>query len=624
MNRSERRKLEKQKNKAAKNRGGGVFVLPEARAPLQNAIELFTRGQLGPAETACRNVLEIDPDQPVALNLLGLIAQRAGNADAAIRFFSLTIEKAPGFPDAQNNLGNLLLERGELNQASACFDKAVKLNPKFAEAFYNRSRVGAKLGEVDKALHDCDMAIKLRPKYPEAHNGKGIILSLQDRFDEAIESYRAALAINPDFPDALTNLSLLLSSEEQFEEAESLARRAVELFPRSPKAHNNLGIVLRNKGNFSEAVESFRAAIERNPDNAESYDNLGNAFYNLGDLEEAMACYQESLSLLPENPTARNNMSLIQLLDGDFAQGWRNYECRLQVVGYNATEHPAMSLGREWQGEDVSGKNILLWSEQGVGEQVLFAGLIAELSERGASVSVQCDSRLVPLLSRSFPDASFMDEKGLKSVVKEDFDFNAAVGNIGKWLRPDLSAFTEPMAYLQADVTKSKELREKYLSHGYNKLIGLAWKSSGPSYGERKSISPEDLAPILKIPDTTFVDLQYGDVESDREVLRTLADGRFIVDEDIDQMASLDDFAAQISALDGVVTISNTTAHFAGALGLPTALMLGKVPLWYWQLGRTDSLWYPHVHLFRQSELDDWSGVARDVASFLPTLTSGQ
>ncbi len=261
-------------------------------------------------------------------------------------------------------------------------------------------------------------------------------------------------------------------------------------------------------------------------------------------------------------------------------------------------------------------KRILVWEEQGIGESLLFAGLIPELIGQGAEVSVKCDPRMVPLFTRSFPEITCLPttDTTQPSTRNEDFDCHAPLADLGCWLRPDAGSFVPTKAYLAADRDQSASIRSHYIEKGGDLLVGLAWISKSPHYAERKSMTLNDLEPMLVIPGITFVDLQYGDTGNERAAFTARTGIDIIHDNSVDQMADLDAFAAQVAALDMVVTISNTTAHMSGGLGVETLLMLDTAPIWYWQMDRPDSQWYSSLRLYRQPQPGDWADVIGRVA----------
>ena len=160
-------------------------------------------------------------------------------------------------------------------------------------------------------------------------------------------------------------------------------------------------------------------------------------------------------------------------------------------------------------------------------------------------------------------------------------------------------------------------LRAKYRGGGDDLLVGLAWNSVNVKMGHRKSLPLAAYAPLTEITGIRFIDLQYGDTAVAREAFETETGVEVFHDPDIDQLQDLDAFAAQVAAMDLVISVSNTTVHLAGALGIPTWVVVNTLPLCVWMLEGETSPWYPSLRLFRQSEAGVWDDVVGQVAGAL-------
>lgn len=597
-------------------------------------------GKLSEAEGLYLQILKTNPDHPVALHLLGVITHQSGNHDKAVDLITKAVTVKPDYADAHYNLGNTLKALGRLEEAMVSYEKALAIKPDFAEAHSNLGNTFRDLGQLDDAVESYRKALALRPDdadvrynlgntlkalkrldeavesyekalaimpgYADAHGNLGNTLMELGRLDEAVESYAKALDIMPGYAEAHFNLANTLKDLERLDEAVESYGKALAIDPGFAEAHSNLGNALNALGRPDEAVESYGKAIAITPDFAEAHCNLGNAYQELGKPEEAVESYGNALAVRPDYADALYNLGMTQLLMGDFRNGWENFNNRWRcgnfAPGFQKYDQ------QQWQGGDLDGKRLLVWKEQGVGESIIFASMIPDLIEREADIILECDQRLVPLFSRSFPAVTCAAANGPDTgkAIDKAFDLHAPLGNAGQWLRADLAAFPARPSYLAADGGQREILRNRYIEKGNDFVAGITWHSKGSTFGERKSMTLDDLRPLLETPGITFVDLQYGDTVDERTAFTNETGIEVFHDDGVDQMADLDMFAAQVAAMDIVVTISNTTAHMAGALGVPALLMLGTVPIWYWFLERADSPWYPSLSLIRQNHRGDW------------------
>lgn len=264
-----------------------------------------------------------------------------------------------------------------------------------------------------------------------------------------------------------------------------------------------------------------------------------------------------------------------------------------------------------WQGEDLAGKSIYVTTEQGLGDEILFAGLLDDLLAREPSEVVwEADRRLLPVLRRSFPTVVFV-MRGPKPWAHADFQCMA--GSLGRFLRRGLSDFPpQRPPYLKVDEAYAATLRAGIPGPGLP--VGISWVSANKQVGKNKTIGLDQWEPVLGISRTniTFVDLQYGETAAERA-------GRDIHHvEGLDLTGDMDGLAALIWACEAVVTVSNTVAHLAGALGVPVHVLVpsnvGR--FWYWGYQGERSIWYPSARVARQVG-NDWGVAIRDVAGRL-------
>ena len=256
----------------------------------------------------------------------------------------------------------------------------------------------------------------------------------------------------------------------------------------------------------------------------------------------------------------------------------------------------------------------MLAYEQGLGEQIMFASHVPELLALGARLVLECEARLVPLLARSFPDVEVVawQQPWSPSVKAADIDFHAAAGDSARWLRPGHPGAPVSAGYLKADPQRTAALRARYEAlAGGRRIVGVSWHSAGVNYGTQKSMPLAALAPLFARPDIFCVSMQYG-------VAPAAIDGLFF-DPEIDVTADLEAAAAQAAAMDLVVTVSNTTAHLAAAVGRPVWLMLPKAAgrLWYWFSDQARHPWYTALRPFVQTRAGVWDDVVAKVTAEL-------
>jgi tetratricopeptide (TPR) repeat protein len=276
----------------------------EQTLTIQQAIDLalqhHTAGDLPKAEGIYQQILQADPNQPVALHLLGLIAHEVGKNDIAIDLITKAISIQPDYAEAHSNLGNVLKDLGNLDGAAASYSMAITIKPDSAEVHSNLGVVLQELGEFDESLASCSKALIIDPNYAEAHYNLGITFQALKQLDEAVASYSKAIEIKPDYAEAHSNLGNVLKDLGKLDAAVTNFNKAIIIKPDYAGAHYNLGITLNVLGKYDEAVASYNQAIAINPDYTEANSNLGNALQELGKSDEALASYSKALAIKPD------------------------------------------------------------------------------------------------------------------------------------------------------------------------------------------------------------------------------------------------------------------------------------------------------------------------------------
>jgi tetratricopeptide (TPR) repeat protein len=519
-----------------------------------------------------------------------LQAHAAGRSDEAISLLRMAITLNPGQPLYHNNLGEVLRLQGL----------------------------------TDLAMLSQDEAIRLNPNYAEAHSNRGNLLRQLNRGDEAIAEYRTALKLKPDFVDALNNLGAVLLDRNDNAGAAEVLKKAVKLNPEIGMAQRNLGLALSALQDFAGAEAAFKASLAArfqpiDGGAAETHLLLGDMARANNDLDSAMQWYERSWHERPGYGEAHNRYAVALMVDGRYREAWPHFEARWSLAETNADKRP-FTLPF-WKGEALApGQTLLLFTEQGVGESLVLWSLLHELLARGITPVIECDPRMIPILERSFPGLEMHGRTNPPHprFNAPDLAMQATLFDIARVFRNSPADCTGALP-IRADMDRAAALRTQYQAGSTQPLVGIAWHSASPKLGAPKSALLTDFAPFLTLPGLRFVDLQYGDRAADRAALKQVHNVDLIADRDIDQMKDLDAFAAQVAAMDMVVSTSNTTAHMAAALGKPTLVLLhhGISPHWYWTRNGETTPWYPTARLLRQPKSGDWHSLAESVAAEL-------
>ncbi len=403
-----------------------------------------------------------------------------------------------------------------------------------------------------------------------------------------------------DFPSDLIEAGNTLSAQDRFTEALACYDRAAMLDPRDPIIQLNRGITLQLLLRYGEAVAAYDRALALAPHFAPGWSDRGLALQNQGRLTDALESFRRAEALDPGLAVAPLNRALCHLLMQDFATGLPLYEWRKQMPRPMEARVYPQPL---WTGaEDISGKILFCYIEQGLGDVIQYYRYARFALERGARVVLSVPTQLVELLKRATPSVELIGW----GAVPDAFDFHIPLASIP--LAADMTVKTIPAAdhYLTAEPARLAQWKEKIGSQGMR--IGIAWQGHNLVMGsEGKSFPVAALASIAAMPGVRLIGLQKN---AGSEQLNDLPAGMTVETWDFDNGPdAFLDTAAMMMACDMVISADTAPVHLAGALGVPTWVALKHVPDWRWFLGRDDSPWYPSLRLFRQPALGDWPSV---------------
>lgn len=579
----------------------------------QAALECHLARDLTAAEALYRKVLKRDPRHLDALNNLGLVLALLGRLDEAVASYRAALGVKADDVNALCNLASALCAQGRHDEAEGVCRRALARAPDDAALHNNLGGALHALGRSEEAAAVFARAVALDPGLVEAHANLGAVQKDEGRLEDAAAHFEAALACDSDQAEVHHRLGATYLELGRPEAAAARLSVALGLCPEDPEVHNDLALALLDQGRLEEAAAGLRRAIALRPGYAEAHVHLGNALEALGRFDEAMASYHHALAIAPDHAAAHWNRALAYLRHGDLARGWEGYAWR-EAAG--VASFPATALPR-WDGTPLNGRTLLVHSEQGVGDEIMFASCLAEMIDRAGRCIVTCDSRLVPLFRRSFPGAvvcAQAGDEGDQGSDPEPADVWAPAGDLPGFFRPNLTSFPGRRGYLVPDPRRVDGWRDRLEALGEGPKVGISWRGGRAARERRRrSIELDHWAPLVQVSGARFVNLQYGDCRQELAALAERCGVEVAAWDDADPLADLDGSAALIAALDLVISVDNATVHMAGALGVSVWTLLPFAADWRWLVGRRDSPWYPTMRLFRQPRSDDWSSVLDDV-----------
>lgn len=594
-----------------------------------------------------------DPDNVVAWRRRAIVAERLGHPDAAEAAYRRALDLAPDDAALHNNLGIFLRGRGRTDDAAAAIRQAIALEPDRVEYRANHAATLRLDGRIEAAAQAYREAIERAPEREDLRLALIACLRAVGRRDAAVLAAEEGVAAVPASPRLRVALSATLLDAGRAEAALAAAQDALAREPAHHEAWLHAGNALRILERRTEAADAYRRVLAAAPDDAQATANLALVLMELGEVENARTLAARAVELAPRNADALHvagtvaevvddpaaaelrfreaiaarpgfaeaefSLGWLQLSQGRFREGQAGFDRRWRLPRFDKWSRPHRQP--LWDGSPLAGRSLLVWGDHGPGDEIMYSRLLLELTAAGEAVVVECDPRLVPLFARSFPTATVVPRADPPHPAAAAADLQCPTGSLlGRMHETADGLPRQPIAHLLPDAARGRELRQRY--HDGRMLVGLSWNSRHPTIGDEKSLPLESWTPILGAPGCRFVSVQYGDHRSEVREVSQKAGVDILVDSTIDPIRDLDAAAAQIAALDLVISISNTGAHLSAALGVPTWTMLpsGKALFWYWLRDRRDSPWYPTMRLYRQAATGDWPDLIGRVATDLRAL----
>lgn len=520
------------------------------------------------------------------------------------------------------------LKAGKAAEGLKLAEQALAADPGDADAQAHRASALQTLGRGDEALAAFDALLALRPGHVAGLVNSGVLLMGRGKHVEALERFDRAAAASPNLAQVHTNRSHALCDLERYDEALAAAERAIALRPTHTRAWTRRGDALFALERYDEAIESFRTALSHGSGEY-GWVGLAQCFRAMGRHAEAIEAFDRAEAAAPGSPMTRYLRALVKFTSGDVAGAWSDYEARWAYPGFYSTSNGYVAerlrgrLTLNPTRETLAGRRVLVLAEQGVGDQLMHASMLPDLARDAAGVTWVCDRRLHRLLGASFPTVRFLDSRDAPLPDPGDFDHLLASASLGCAYRDRPDAFPG-VAYVRPTEPAMARWAERLGPKTGRLRIGIAWRGGLVRTGRtRRSMTFDDLAPLVTRPDLEFVSLQYGEVEAEVRAAEQ-ALGREIRTFPAAEIDDFDDAAAVVCNLDLVVSVQQTLVHLTGALGQPGYIMVPSRPEWRYLATGSTMPWYGSITLFRQTQSASWPPVVAEVLEAVDRLAAKQ
>jgi len=571
---------------------------------LNNILNEFQNGNQEQAYKKLENYLLNNQKDYKAMYNFALMSETLGKIKTAIENYKIVNKKDKNNWRSRFNLYLIYIKSKNYEIALKLVNEVLNLKPNYQPALRDKALIFYYTGKPDRGLDLIKESIKINQKDYIALNTLGLILGSLKQHKEAVNIFENAIKVNANYFPSYNNLGNCLNLLKKQDLALENFKKALKLNPNFQEAINNIANIYSIKGKYQEAIEYYNEALKKGGDVAKIYYNIGVAYVYLNNLQKAEEYYSKSFNKNPNDEILKKNYSILFLAQQNFKKAWELFDGRLNLDDFVLKNSTIENIRHKLLKNEKINKDekILIIKEQGIGDEIIYGSMYPDLLKNYPNCVIETEERLLSIFKRSFGnEKNFIPFKKFSSNKKDIKKFNKILyaGSLGKLFRNNISDFKQKK-FLHPQKDLKEKIRIKLSKIDEKIKIGIAWKSKREILGADKSVDLEMLSEIINLNNISFINLQYGDTVNEVNKFNKKNKNKIHNIKDVDLFNDFESIAALLCNLDLFITVSNSTAHLAGALGIDTWLMKPKnhALFHYWNQPNNKTPWYPSITLF--------------------------
>jgi len=458
----------------------------------------------------------------------------------------------------------------------------IEIEPLILEYYFKRANVFLRLQRFEEGLKDYAFIVNKDNANIGALTNFGACLFRCNKINEAKEILEYTLEISPDNFDALINLGSVFQAMNKPEECLKIAIKAIQVRPNAAIAYNNLGTALGDLTLNKDSREAFLTANQLDPTYTTTIINLAQLEVKLGNNHKGIELYEKALKLPNitslEIDLINYYLSYSYLEEGNLKKGWQNFECGFsQLIPLGARRSIRKFKAKKWDGQNIGSSKLMVWREQGLGDELTFSSCFVDLhaDKNCVNVIIECEGRLIQIYKRIFPKFIYrvpnIDSEGY---TNEDFEYQCAMGSLPKIYRNNIENFNFPPMQFKALESKIIEFKKRLKNFESKMLVGICWRSGLLNVARNNDYTAlDDWSILLSVPNIQLVNLQYGDCENELKLFEEKNNISILRWEDIDLKNDLESVIAICSELNCVASVATAVTYLSGFSGAKTYLM---------------------------------------------------
>lgn len=571
---------------------------------IKKAEQLAQAGQLDSAILVLQEVIKHYPKQGKTHGLLGLLYIFKKDYSLAEQHLLQSLQSDFNIGVAAN-LTTLLTQQQRWQEAYPWSQKLVAKLPKDIQIQLNHAQISRNSNQTQEALDVYQRLIKDNPKALNSYISYGYTLNQLERYEEAVEIYLQGLMIHASEYGLLYNLGITYLNKFEYDNSLKYLSLALKQNKQSIDLWLTIAVCQAKKRDLDAAFASINQAQKLDTNNLLVPFQMGTLLLQQDRNKEALVWLNKVINKDPQHIEANYHKALIYLKEDKYAEALPYYRYRIKRTHQKYGKFNDFELPKLTKDSDV----IISW-EQGIGDEILYLGLINKIQKQVKSVSYITQDKLYDWVNLNLPDIYVIKESDCEAYLqKNNNQIKLNIASLMAYVDDWDEYFKEPPIW-EADEALCQQYLQQYKSKN-EKILGISWMSANKKIGDEKTIPLKKLVPILQNQKT--ISLQYGEIKAEIDEVNQQNNLNIIQDSDLDYFNDINSLAALISICDVVVTCSNVTAHIAGRLGIKTYLLVPKCfgNIWYWNAKSNQSRWYPSITILKQDIDGDWERLVK-------------
>ena len=513
---------------------------------------------------------------------------------------------------AMINLYSLDIKEQKYEDALKLINKILEIKQDLNFVIKDKAFVYLKMFRIKNSIDICNKLLVMNKKDTNVLNILGLCFLYENKYTEATKIFKEILIYDNKNIAALNSLGRLNHEIRNSKDAEKFFLEALEINPNSLEVLNNIAGFYREEGKYKKGISLYLRALKLYPNNPFILNNLSKSYFDINDLSLAKKYSLAAFQLDKIDGNIQKILSFIYLREQNYIEAWKYFDGRLKINDFVKKNKSIIKIQDKLLTSNYIDKNkkILILREQGVGDEILYATMYKDVLEDWPNVQIECEKRLLNLFKNSFRkySARFVESGKISNNDKnlKAFDNVLYAGSLGKYYRKKIFDF-DKLPYLLADKNKIAKQQLYFNQFNNKKNIGISWRSFNNRYSNEKSLTLFDFEKLFKIKNCNIINLQYGNVSEEISKFEKETGFEIFTNNEIDLFNDLDNLAALLKNIDIFITISNSTAHLAGALGIKTFLIKpsNHALFHYWNQPNERSPWYNSIQLIDRENLNN-------------------